>query len=188
MFRKKTHTYLALMFLFAGALLVTKSGYFYAKGALAQILLDHAWAKSRRTKEITKAWSWADTHPIGKLSIPSIHLSRVVLEYVNNGSLAFGPAHVSVSAEPGEHGNIAIAGHRDSFFKKLGQVKIGDKVELESLNTVQSFVVTDIQITKPEDTEWVEDSLNDVITLITCYPFDFAGPAPKRYVVRGELM
>ncbi len=189
MFQKKIVTlmYLIVIFVITGSGMVAHSGYFYAKGILAQFLLNQAWENSKRTKKFIKAWSWADTYPIGKLRIESIDLSGVVLEHAKNESLAFGPAHISASAWPGTDGNIAIAGHRDSFFRNLGQVKRGEVIELESMSTVQYYVVTDIKIISPENTHWIEDLPYDVITLITCYPFDYVGPAPKRYVVRGEL-
>jgi sortase A len=188
MILKRTHAYLSLFFLLAGSLLVVKSGYYYARGVLAQILLDHAWEESRRTKTLIRAWSWADTYPVGKISIPSIGLSRVVLQGTDNESLAFGPGHILSSPRPGEEGNIAIVGHRDSFFRKLGHVKKGEIIKLESMNTVQKYVVTDIEIVAPEDTYWIEDTYGSTLTLITCYPFDFVGPAPERYIVRGEII
>jgi sortase A len=188
MLRDKIYAYLSIVLLFAGSLLVVKSGYFYAKGVLAQILLENTWAESKKTKKIIKAWSWADTYPVGRLSIPSINFSRVVLQGTNNESLAFGPGHISSSSKPGENGNIAIVGHRDSFFRKLGQINKGEIIKLESLSTVQTYIVNDIQITKPKNTEWIENSLDNVITLITCYPFDFVGSAPKRYIVRGKII
>jgi sortase A len=188
MLRDKIYAYLSIFLFLAGALLVGKSGYFYAKGVLAQILLEHAWAESKKTKKIIKAWSWADMSPVGRLSIPSIDFSRVVLEGTNNESLAFGPGHISSSSKPGENGNIAIAAHRDSFFRKLGQINKGDLIKLESRSTVQTYIVTDIQIAAPENTYWIQNTAASAITLITCYPFDFVGPAPERYIVRGEIM
>ena len=132
-----------------------------------------------------KAWRWADTYPVARLSIPSINFSGIVLEGTHNESLAFGPAHLSLSSSPGEEGNIVIMGHRDSFFRKLGEVKIGQTIELESLSRVQSYIVSDIEVVSPEDTFIIQETSGARITLITCYPFDYIGPAPKRYVVRG---
>jgi sortase A len=188
MFKKKIMMCLIVVLVLTGYGMVAHSGYFYAKGLVAQVLLNQAWEKSKRGKKIVKAWSWADTYPIGKLSIRSIDLSRVVLKDARNKSLSFGPAHISVSSRPGSNGNIAIAGHRDSFFKNLRFVERGEVIELESMSSVQYFIVTDIQITDPENTRWAENTQDNVITLITCYPFDYDGPAPKRYVVRGKLI
>lgn len=169
-----------------GSAMVAHSAYFYAKGYVVQFLLEHAWEKTKKTKKYIRTWSRADTYPVGKLRIQSIGLSNVVLKNADNESLAFGPAHIPATSLPGADGNVAIAGHRDSFFRNLGLVKRGEVIELESMGPVQYFVVTDIRITGPENTRWIEDTAEDTITLITCYPFDYVGPAPERYVVRGK--
>jgi sortase A len=183
---KKQIKYLIVILILTGSALVAHSCYFYAKGALAQLLLDHAWEKAKETKKFVKAWGWADTWPVGKLNIKSIGLSKVVMNDADKRSLVFGPAHIPVTSRPGAHGNIAIAGHRDSFFRNLGLVKRGEVIELDSMRPVQYFIVTGTHITYPEDTRWIENTPEDTITLITCYPFDYVGPAPKRYVVRGK--
>jgi sortase A len=171
-----------------GSVMVAHSGYFYAKGVLAQVLLNNAWEKSKWSGQFIKPWGWENTWPVARLTINSIGLSRVVLKNATHDSLSFGPAHISASARPGANGNIAIAGHRDSFFRSLERVKKGDVIELESLSAVHSFKVSDMEIADPEDTHWAENTDDDLITLITCYPFEYIGPAPKRYVVRGRLI
>lgn len=185
MVRDKYLTSLVSILVIVGTALVAHSGYFYAKGVVAQYLLDMAWEESMRTKEMVKAWNWADTYPVGRLRIPSMNYSRVVLEGINNESLAFGPAHLSLSSYPGEKGNIVIMGHRDSFFRDLKEIRIGERIELESMDSVQTYVVSKIDIVAPEDVFIIEESRGASITLITCYPFDYIGLAPERYVVRG---
>ncbi len=183
---KKPFIYLIAICILAGSAMVAHSGYFYARGILAQFLLEQTWEKSKREKKFIKPWSWADTVPVAKLKIKSIGLSKVVMNDADKESLALGPAHIPATARPGAHGNIGIAGHRDTFFKNLGLLNRGEVIELESMGTVQYFIVTNIHITHPEDTRWIENSIDDTITLITCYPFKYVGPAPKRYIVRGE--
>jgi sortase A len=186
--KKKLIVCLIMASVISGSLMVARSGYFYAKGFLAQHLLNSAWELSKRSGRFVKPWSWADTWPVARLTIHSVGLSEVVLNNASRKSLSLGPAHVPVSAPPGSNGNIAIAGHRDSFFRTLEQVKKGDVIELESLSSVQYFRVNDMEIADPEDTHWVEKRNDDAITLVTCYPFDYIGPAPERYVVRGTLL
>jgi sortase A len=185
MLKDRDLKYLIIILVIAGTALVARSGYFYAKGILAQYLLNDAWEESMRTKDVVKAWNWADTYPVARLSIPSLNYSKVVLEGINNESLAFGPAHLSLSSSPGEEGNIVIMGHRDSFFRELEDVKIGQTIKLESLSRVQSYTVSDIEVVSPEDTFIIQEASGERITLITCYPFDYIGAAPERYVVRG---
>ncbi len=183
---KKPFIYLTAICILAGATMVAHSGYFYARGILAQLLLEQAWEKSKKEKKFIKPWNWADTIPVAKLKIKSIGLSKVVMNNTDNKSLALGPAHIPETARPGSKGNIAIAGHRDTFFKNLGLLNSGEVIELESMGTVQYYIVTNIHITHPGDTSWLENTIDDTITLITCYPFEYVGPAPQRYVVRGE--
>ena len=171
-----------------GSVMVAHSGYFYAKGLVAQILLNNAWEKSKWSGQIVKPWRGADTWPVAKLTIHSIGLSDIVLKDAGEESLSLGPSHIFESARPGSTGNVAIAGHRDSFFRNLKSVKRGDEIELESVRVRQHFTVSSIEITDPDTTHWVENRDDTVITLITCYPFDYIGPAPKRYVVRGNLI
>jgi len=188
MIAKHALTLLIVVSLTAGSVMLARSGYFYAKGLVAQQLLSRAWERSKRSGRPVEPWDNADIFPVARLTIHAIGLSRVVLEEADKRSLSFGPAHISVSAGPGTHGNIAIAGHRDSFFRGLQRIQEGDVIELESLHSIQRFQVSALEVTAPEDTQWVERSGEDVITLLTCYPFDYTGPAPKRYVVRGRLL
>ncbi len=183
---KKATIYIAVTCILTGSTMVAHSGYFYARGILAQFLLEQTWEKSKREKKFIKPWSRADTVPVAKLKIKSIGLSKVVMNNADKESLALGPAHIPETARPGSEGNIGIAGHRDTFFKNLGLLNRGEVIELESMGTVQYYIVTSIHITHPEDTRWIENTINDTITLITCYPFKYVGPAPKRYIVRGE--
>ena len=187
MTRNKPMHYVTGILIVSGLVLFAHSGYFYTRGILVQILLEHLWEKSKRTGQYVRTGRWTGTYPVGRLRIKSIGLSRIVLAAANKESLTLGPAHISISALPGEHGNISIAGHRDSFFRNLKDVKRGEVIELESMSTVQYFLITGLQIADPADTHWIEKSEDDVITLITCYPFDYVGPAPRRYVVWGEL-
>jgi sortase A len=183
---KQLFIFMTAALVITGSCMMAHSGYFYTRAVIMQMLLNEAWEKSKRTKKIVKVWGLADTWPVGKLSIKSIGLSKVLLKDADKESLAIGPAHIAASAWPGSDGNIAIAGHRDSFFSDLEGVRRGEVVELESMSSVQYFTVTDIQIADPGDIQWAENAADNVITLITCYPFHYVGPAPKRYVVRGK--
>ncbi len=188
MYRKKLMICLIAVLVLSGSVLIARSGYFYARGVFSQFLLNNAWEESKIKKEIIKVWDGMDIYPAGKLSIRSINLSNIILNNADNESLALGPAQISSSAKPGSGGNIAIAGHRDSFFRNLEFVKRGEIIELESIHSVQYYLITDIQIIDPQDTRWIEDTKSNVITLITCYPFEYVGSAPQRYVVRGKLI
>lgn len=102
--------------------------------------------------------------------------------------MAFGPGHLSNTAKPGALGNVVLAGHRDSHFRKLKKIKKNDLIKLESASKSSFYIVTDITPTSGDDIYWTEDTGADVLTLITCYPFNYVGKAEERFIVRGELV
>ena len=122
---------------------------------------------------------------MAKLEIPSIKLSQIVLDGEVNEALAFGPAIIESSLESK---NKVIAGHRDSFFKNLGSLKEGDIVELELLESNIKYRIASTSITEPEDVRWLDSRSGESITLITCYPFNYIGDAPLRFIVTGAKL
>ena len=184
--RAENRLFLGIVFV-SGILLIGRAGCFYTKGRVAQHLLEKAWRLSKVNGKVVKPWGWADTHPVGKIRIPAIGLDQVILEGTHTESLAFGPAHLSGTPKPGEPGNICIAGHRDSFFRKLDELSVGDLIELESKDGRTRYKVTWMIVTDSDNTKLLGDTFQDYVTLITCYPFDFVGPAQQRYIVRARL-
>jgi sortase A len=181
---------LAVM-LFAGSCLVARAGYLRAKAEVAGLLIQRAWDQSARTGKLNPPWPWADTHPVARLRIPRIGYDEIVLEGASPRILAFGPARLLSSARPGEGGNIAVAGHRTSWFRRLEGVKTGDDLELQWLDSrshvlrSRTYQVKAIHIVKPDDVELLAPTDNDALTLITCYPFGRGPRSPQRYVVRA---
>ncbi len=162
--------------------------YFYAKGYVAQILLDNAWNKTIDLSSPQLAWPWAETHPVGKIHFPRLGQSFTILNNTSIESLAFGPGNVENTSVPGENGNICIAGHRDSFFNGIKNLKLSDVVRIESIGKEQLFQINEINIVTPDEIEWLQNSDQSVLTLITCYPFEYIGEAPKRYIIRAKLI
>lgn len=122
---------------------------------------------------------------IGTLEIPRIDLSVLVVDGDNDESLSIGAGHVPGTALPGARGNSAIAGHRDTAFRALRNVRIGDHVRIENARTYD-YVVTSIKIVDPDDIGVLRNTHAAMLTMITCYPFRYIGAAPKRYVVRAR--
>ena len=123
--------------------------------------------------------------PIGELVIPRVRLSSIVLHGSDAQTLRHGPGHLENTPVPGEHGNVAIAGHRDTFFRQLREVKMGDDVFMNTPRGRFRYQVTSAQVVAPHDISVLDHTDDDVITLITCYPFWVLGPAPNRFVVRA---
>ena len=87
---------------------------------------------------------------------------------------------------PGQSGNVAIAGHRDTFFRALRNVRQDDEINLMTLDGSYRYRVDSISVAGPDDTQVLDNSGGDILTLVTCYPFYFVGPAPRRFIVRAH--
>ena len=119
------------------------------------------------------------------LRIPAIKLVVPVNRGTGRSELLRGAGLVTGSALPGSAGNVAIAAHRDSFFRGLRNVAVGDVIELDSLKQTTRYRVTDMQVVEPTDVQVLADVGEPILTLITCYPFHYVGNAPQRFIVRA---
>jgi sortase A len=122
---------------------------------------------------------------IGKIEVPRLGLSAIAREGVDERTLRSAVGHVPNTALPGQRGNAAFAAHRDTYFRKLRDVRKGDRVVLTTPDGVFDYVVGETRVVDPADLSVLEPADDARLTLITCYPFDFIGPAPKRFVVRA---
>jgi sortase A len=123
---------------------------------------------------------------VGKLEIPRIGISVMVLQGLEEDTLILGAGHVPGTPLPGAEGNVAIAGHRDTFFRKLEGIQPGDSIQVATLRRTYEYVVNSTEIVDPEDTQVMESRARPELTLITCYPFYFVGAAPKRFIVHAR--
>ncbi len=181
----------AALLVLAGASLVGRSLYLKGKAWAASVLLRLAWEETLRTGRDTAPWPWADTHPIGRLVIPRLGYDEVILEGASPRNLAFGPARMMHGAIPGEPGNVVLAGHRTSWFLPLKDVHVGDLVVVESRGETtgrrvrRSYRVEAARIVEPHDVVHLGPTRDEVLTLVTCYPFGVSPRSPQRYVVRA---
>jgi sortase A len=128
-----------------------------------------------------------DSQLIGRLEIPSVRLSVMVSEGVDDASLRKAAGHLPSSALPGDAGNFVLLGHRDTFFRPLRGIAQGDTVRVRSRGEVFSYTVDSIRIESPELSWAVQETSAPMLTLITCFPFDYVGPAPRRFVVQARM-
>lgn len=176
--------------LFGTALFLLFDGFYIkAKAKYAQYLIASSWHHYAQTGEQQKPWPWADTYPIGELTIQNE--SHYILSGASGRNLAFGPTHLLNTSELGAPGNAAIAGHRDTHFDTLKKAELGDLVYLTSRQqehiVKQVYRVTDIRIVDQYDLDVLAPTPQSSITLITCYPFDSIEPNPtQRYVVHAQ--
>jgi sortase A len=125
--------------------------------------------------------------PLAILRIPKIHLEVPVLGATDDITLNRGVGQIAGTASPGENGNIGIAGHRDGFFRNLKDLSRGDVIELETTTSSELYVVDSVLVTGPDDTSVLRPREAQSLTLVTCYPFNFIGPAPRRFIVEASL-
>jgi sortase A len=123
---------------------------------------------------------------LGTLVAPTLHLSTPVLEGSDDGTLSRGAGHIEDTPFPGESGNIGIAGHRDTVFRPLKHAKVGDTLELTTADRRDRYTITKTLIVGPDDVYVLEPTTSPTLTLVTCYPFEYVGHAPKRFIVQAE--
>jgi LPXTG-site transpeptidase (sortase) family protein len=138
---------------------------------------------ARRPASPPAAGSW-----LARLDAPSVKLSTTVLEGTNDRTLARGSGHIEDTPLPGERGNIGVAGHRDTVFRPLRLVRLGDAMDLTTSNRVYHYRISKTLIVEPEDVYVLDPTPRPTLTLVTCYPFEFIGRAPQRFIVQAELV
>ena len=123
---------------------------------------------------------------IGRIVIPRIFLTAVVVDGTDKTALRRGVGHIPGTSLPGEQGNVGLAGHRDTLFRLLKDLRPSDEIQFSTFNGEIRYVVEAILIVDPEDVGVLAPTSENMLTLVTCYPFFYIGPAPKRFVVRAR--
>jgi len=124
---------------------------------------------------------------IAKLEAPSVQMTTTVLEGSDDATLSRGAGHIEDTPFPGQPGNIGIAGHRDTVFRPLRRIKVGDPLQLTTADRTYRYRISKTLIVGPDDVYVLDPTDRPTVTLVTCYPFDFIGHAPKRFIVQAEL-
>ncbi len=126
---------------------------------------------------------------IGLIEIPRLGLSSIVIEGTSDRVLRRAVGHISGTALPGEEGNIGLSGHRDTFFRQLRDIQLDDRITLTTPQGGYQYTVVSTQIVDPSDVTVLDpDGESELLTLVTCYPFSYVGPAPQRFIVRAEIV
>jgi len=123
---------------------------------------------------------------LGQIEISSIGLTAMIEEGNDRRTLRRAVGHLPGTALPGQPGNVVIAGHRDTFFRPLRNIHTGDEIILKTLNGSYRYRVDLTEVVAPQDTDVLDNSNEAILTLVTCYPFYFVGPAPQRFIVRAS--
>jgi sortase A len=124
--------------------------------------------------------------PIGRIEISSIGIAAMVLEGTDGKTLSVAVGHVPGTPVPGQQGNVVLAAHRDTFFRGLRKIRRDDEIVMTTLDGSYHYLVDSTQVVDPDDIRVLAPTPDDFLTLVTCYPFYFVGPAPKRFIVRAR--
>lgn len=123
---------------------------------------------------------------IGRIDIPRLKVSAVVKEGADTKTLSKAVGHVPYTALPGEKGNVGVAAHRDTYFRGLRNVRHGDVIRVTTEEGVYLYEVDALKIVWPKNVEVLDPTPDQRITLVTCYPFNYVGSAPKRFIVQAK--
>jgi sortase A len=125
---------------------------------------------------------------LGRLEAPSVKLATAVLEGSDDATLSRGSGHIEDTPFPGQPGNVGIAGHRDTTFRALRNIHVGDTLEYKTADRLYRYRISKTWIVGPDDVYVLDPTPQPALTLVTCYPFEYVGHAPRRFIVRAELV
>jgi sortase A len=172
----------------AGLVMFGQGAYIHAKALLAQVLLERAFEEARASGHNVKPWSWADTWPIARIEVKRLHASAIVLAGSSGQALAFGPGHVELTPDAGERGVAVYSAHRDTHFRFLRDVAIGDEIVVTRSDGGVFRYRADSSSIVRFDASGI-DPVTDryELALTTCWPFDAVTSGPTRYVLHATM-
>jgi sortase A len=177
-----------LVLALVGTILFGDGAYIHAKAWLAQALLERAFDRSVATGQPVKPWSWADTWPVARIEVKRIGASAIVLEGTSGEALAFGPGHLSQTVDAGERGVAMYAAHRDTHFRFLRDVAIGDVIDVTRSDGKRFRYRADASAIVRFDASGIDPATQDFeLVLATCWPFDAVTSGPERYLLHATL-
>jgi len=176
------------LFLAVGIAGLTYTGYFFVEAHAFQAREQNAFEESRlqsaNQKEETELVGEGGV--IGEMEVPRLGLKIIVVQGDSARILSRAVGHIPETALPGQSGNVALAGHRDSFFRPLRNIQSGDVITFKTRNAEFQYQVESTAVVQPSDVSVLQASSGRTLTLITCFPFYYVGAAPNRFVVRAR--
>jgi len=168
----------------AGLMLIAKGAWIPAKAAVAQVLLERAFDRSLAAHAPVKAWRWADTAPVARISVPGLGRRQIVLDGGSGEAMAFGPTLLPAGAGAAEEGTTIIAAHRDTHFAFLGELRVGDAIDVEAVSGKRRrYRVARFEVVRWDTFSFRRHSARSTLVLTSCWPFGAQGRGPLRYVV-----
>lgn len=173
----------------AGLVLIGQGAWIHAKALLAQVLLDHAFVETVATGRDVKPWPWADTWPVARISVKRLDASAIVLAGSSGQALAFGPGHVESTPEAGERGVAVYAAHRDTHFRFLKDIAIGDEITVTRQDGRTFHYRVDGTSVVRFDASGIDPlARGHALVLSTCWPLDAVTHGPLRYLVHATMI
>jgi sortase A len=154
----------------------------------SQQVLAEEWERQAAAASVPGSPKLTADDLLTRVVIPKINLDAIVVEGASRKKLSEGPGHVKETATPGETGNAVITAHRDTFFRHIYELNKGDEILIRRNGQVFKYEVTGKKIVMPDDVDVLKQTTDAQLTLITCYPTYYIGPAPKRLVVFSKLI
>ena len=179
----------AVLLALTGLVLLGQGTYIHAKALLAQVLLDRAFSESIAIHHPVKPWSWADTWPVARIEVKRLNASAIVLAGSSGQALAFGPGHVELTPDAGERGVAVYSAHRDTHFRFLRNVVVGDEIDVTRSDGRMFRYRADATAVVRYDQSGI-DPLTDgyELVLTTCWPFDALTQGPERYILHATMI
>jgi sortase A len=123
---------------------------------------------------------------IGRIEIPRLGVAAIVREGTSRRTLELAVGHVGGTALPGQHGNVGLAAHRDTYFRRLAGIRKNDTIRITTPDAIWEYTVQSTAVVDPEAVDVLAATDDATLTLVTCYPFGYVGPAPRRFIVRAR--
>jgi sortase A len=185
----KSRKFFVVILASAGAILFGQGVFIHAKAILAQVLLQRAFAESLAAGRAVKPWPWADTWPEARITLQRIGVSAIVLAGSSGQALAFGPGHVERTAQAGERGVAVYAAHRDTHFRFLKDVAVGDEIEITRRDGKSFRYRADGASIFRFDQSGIDPfTTGRELVLTTCWPFDAVAHGPMRYLLHATMV
>jgi sortase A len=189
----KTPRQIGTLFFSAAYYLLLAAGVLALVYAGAVVMESHRYQAIEQARFVSRSPAATPAIPVegsvlGRLEIPRLGMAVIIDEGVSDNILRRAVGHIPQTALPGERGNIALAGHRDTFFRPLRKIQAGDAIALKTPTGNFEYRVESTAVVAPTDIQVLKPSRDRMLTLVTCFPFSFLGSAPDRFIVRARLV
>ena len=186
---RRAITAAAVLLMITGLTLTGQGVWIKAKAIVAQVLLERAFTETVRAGRPVKAWSWADTRPVARITSPRLNQSAIVLAGGSGEAMAFGPGHLAGTPPPGDPGTAVIAAHRDTHFRFLKDLMPGDVLTVTREDgLIFRFSVAGTKVVRWDRPDIDVNAAGHNLALATCWPFEAKTRGPLRYVVNAAII